>query len=263
MHRPPVWQMVKAVVEELGGRASYSEIKQRLWEHYPGTNSSTITCQTIACSVNSPSRVHYPENKVPRIANGPYDFLYWTGRGRVELYSPEKHGIWEVAKTEEGDLCVRQCQDGIEYPAAEQVASSVTEQDGAFAFESHLRDYLAKNLPNLDGAGSLSLFVSDDGRDGVEFQTDVGPIDILAKANNGDLYVFELKLGRGPDAALGQILRYMGWIKEHVAGDRGVYGVIVASDISTKLKYAATVVPSVSLMEYRLQIAMQPVALQR
>lgn len=105
----------------------------------------------------------------------------------------------------------------------------------------------------------LTLYRTDD-RDGVEFQTDIGPIDIFA-TNNGDFYVLELKLGRGPDATLGQILRYMGWVKEHLANEKKVYGIIVASDIGQKLRYAATQVLNVRLMEYNLKVDLQPVAL--
>ena len=129
-----------------------------------------------------------------------------------------------------------------------------------FALEAHLRDYLAKSLPRLPGDDvPLTLYRADD-RDGVEFQTDVGPIDILA-TGNGDFYVLELKLGRGPDVALGQVLRYMGWVKEHLAGEKNVFGVIVASDIGKKLRYAATQVPNVRLMEYDLKVDLRPVRL--
>ncbi|WAH56451.1 endonuclease NucS [Pseudomonas silvicola] len=129
-----------------------------------------------------------------------------------------------------------------------------------FALEAHLRDYLAKKLPRLPGHDvPLSLYRTDN-RDGVEFQTDVGPIDILA-TSGGDFYVLELKLGRGADAAMGQILRYMGWVKDHLAGGANVYGVIVASDIGQKLKYAPSQVPNVSLMEYDLTVSLRSVRL--
>lgn len=78
-----------------------------------------------------------------------------------------------------------------------------TETYSVFALEAHLCDYLTKSLPRLPGEDvSLTLYRADD-HDGVESQTDVGPIVILA-AGNGDFYVLELKLGHGPDAALGQ-----------------------------------------------------------
>jgi len=257
--RPPIWQLVREAMQDLGGEVLYSAIKQRVWSKYPDVNSSSLTCSIILCSVNHPSRIHYPENKKPRICTGQYDFLFNTGRGRVTAYDPDKHGQWEIAENN-GALAVRLLQEATtETPAAADLAE---EQGGIFALESHLRDYLAKNLPTFeDGGAPLKLFINADGRDGVEFQTDVGPIDILACGANGDLYVFELKLGRGPDAALGQILRYMGWVQQHLCKGKKVIGVVIASEITTKLKYAATQVPHVRLMEYELKVSLSPASL--
>jgi hypothetical protein len=81
--------MIKEAVENLGGMATYSEIKDYIRNKYGEVNESTINCQIIVCTVNHPSRIHYPENKKPRIANSRYDFLFSTGykyrRGEVEL----------------------------------------------------------------------------------------------------------------------------------------------------------------------------------
>lgn len=257
--RPPVWQLVCDAVKTLNGELAYSDIKKRIWETYPDVNSATITCTIICSSVNHPSRVHYPENKKPRICTSQYDFLFNTGRGKVISYDPDKHGRWEIAQTEQG-LKVGLFQEA----TSESETGDFPEDDqsGSFALEAHLRDYLARNLPALQDAGQLKLFVTSDARDGVEFQTDVGPIDILAVSSSGDFYVFELKLGRGADAALGQILRYMGWVNEHLCVERNVYGIVVASEISKKLKYAATQVPNVRLMEYELTIKLTSTKLE-
>lgn len=257
--RPPVWQLVNEATAAIGGEMTYAQIKQYVWSTHADVNPSTLTCQIIICSVNHPSRVHYPENKKPRISTGQYDFLYNVGRGRVVRYDPEVHGAWEIAE-KNGQLTVRTTQDSV----IDAVTPTEREDDqgSSFAYESHLRDYLARNLPVLNGGKvPLRQFVSDDGRDGVEFQTDVGPIDILARSADGDFYVFELKLGRGPDAALGQILRYMGWVKQHLCNGKNVYGVVIASDITTKLRYAATQVPHVQLMEYELSVELTPVSI--
>jgi hypothetical protein len=55
----------------------------------------------------------------------------------------------------------------------------------------------------------------------------------------------------------------MGWVKTHKAGDKKVSGVILASQITEKLKYAATQVPHVGLMEYRLAMSLKSVALEQ
>jgi hypothetical protein len=258
--RPPIWQLVKNAIRHFGREVTYSEIKQFVWAEHPDVNSSTLTCQIIVCSVNHPSRVHYPENKKPRLCTGQYDFLYNTARGRVVPYEPDSQGLWEIAMASDGTLVVRVAQEGTTEPKAS--AGTSDDSQSTFALESHLRDYLARNLPSLGDFGApLAVYTSEDGRDGVEFQTDVGPIDILATSPAGDFYVFELKLGRGADAALGQILRYMGWVDRHLSMEHKVFGVVLAADISEKLRYAATQVPQVQLMEYELCFAVKSVDL--
>ncbi|MCD6450253.1 MAG: hypothetical protein J7L34_07090, partial [Thermotogaceae bacterium] len=100
--------MIKETVENSGGRATYSEIKEYIKNKYGDVNENTINAQIIVCTVNHPSRIHYPKNKKARIANTKYDFLYNIGKGIVELYDPEKHGVWEIKKDEYGKLVVAQ-----------------------------------------------------------------------------------------------------------------------------------------------------------
>jgi len=254
--------MVKEAVQAMGGECTYPAIKAKIRSMYgDDVNDSSMTCSIISGAVNHPSRIHYNENKKPRIAETAYDYLFNTGRGKIVWYEPEKHGIWEIAKAGDEGLIVRLADSVGENPeSAVDAVEANAEAYSMFALEAHLRDYLAKSLPRLPGDDvPLTLYRADD-RDGVEFQTDVGPIDILA-TGNGDFYVLELKLGRGPDVALGQVLRYMGWVKEHLAGEKNVFGVIVASDIGKKLRYAATQVPNVRLMEYDLKVDLRPVRL--
>jgi hypothetical protein len=49
----------------------------------------------------------------------------------------------------------------------------------------------------------------------------------------------------------------MGWVGRHLATKHRVFGVVLAADISEKLRYAATQVPQVSLMEYELRFAVK------
>ncbi len=58
-----VWQMIKESVDSLGGNATYSQIKEYIRKKYGDVNESTITAQTVVCTVNHTSRIHYPENK--------------------------------------------------------------------------------------------------------------------------------------------------------------------------------------------------------
>jgi hypothetical protein len=130
----------------------------------------------------------------------------------------------------------------------------------AFALEGQLRDFIVANLSQIRISGSrLRLYTDSSGRDGVEYPTDVGQIDILTVDETGRFFVFELKLDRGPDRALGQLARYMGWIKVRLADNKEVRGVVVARSIDEKLRYGVCVMPNVSLLEYEVNFRLRDV----
>jgi len=54
----------------------------------------------------------------------------------------------------------------------------------------------------------------------------------------------------------------LGWVERHLANGKSVKGIIVASEIPKKLRYAVTQVPSVSLMEYAISFSIKPVTLE-
>ena len=129
--------------------------------------------------------------------------------------------------------------------------------EAEFTLEYQLRDFLAQNLEAIPVDGKqLSLYVDENDTDGVEYPTDVGRIDILAVDDAGDFVVFELKRARSPDRAIGQLSRYMGWVKHTIGKGKHVRGVIVAKAISHNLRYAATVILEVSLFEYEVSFAL-------
>jgi len=136
----------------------------------------------------------------------------------------------------------------------EDEAKSSEDAEAAFALEYQLRDFIAQNLGAIRINGlSLQLYVDPTGRDGVEFPSATGPIDILAVDDSGAFVVFELKRASSPDRAIGQLARYMGWVTQTVGKGQNVQGVIVARTISENLRYAASVIPNVSLFEYKVE----------
>ena len=132
------------------------------------------------------------------------------------------------------------------------------EAEPFFALEHQLRDFLAQNIATVPvGGRRLQLYVDPTGRDGIEYSTDVGFIDILAVDENGDFVVFELKRARTADRAIGQLTRYMGWLKHTIARERKVSGVIVAREIDQRLRFAASVIPEVVLLEYKVEFTLR------
>jgi restriction system protein len=94
---------------------------------------------------------------------------------------------------------------------------------------------------------------------GQQYPAGTWSIDFLAadkKAN--ELVVIELKRGQTSDATVGQVLRYMSWVRENVATEgQSVRGIIVASEIDDALRYAARGLPNVSVKTYTVTFSLQ------
>ena len=254
--RPPFWQLVKAAAEDLGGKTTNVAVRDWILERYPDANRNTIAAQITICTVNSPSRIHYPENQRPRTVDGTHrwDSLFRPERGKLELFDAERHGLWELDQREDGKLEVRQATDE---PVPDQGLGKEGEAGHAFAAEPHLRDYLVQHLDLIEDG--LQLFVDDEGNSGVEYRIPVGRIDILAVDAEGGFVVIELKVGRGPDAVCGQVMRYVSWVKRHLAQGRQVRGCIITHHISDKIRYGVADVPDVFLREYELSLVLHDV----
>jgi hypothetical protein len=167
--------------------------------------------------------------------------------------SPVLARFADEASGREPDAPVDTMTGAEEEPYLEELAS--------FALEAQLRDFMVTNISRVPIKGNrLRLYRDSSGRSGREYPTAVGPIDILAVDKDGNFYVFELKLDRGPDRVLGQLARYMGWVKATLAKDAEVYGVIVARSIDEKLRYAAGIVSTVTLLEYQVDFRVREVS---
>lgn len=267
----PNWRLVLEAINALNGVASIPEIEAYFRENFPQKNAKNVRADATAITVNANSRIHYSAGKQPRRTDSEnqYDRLFRRSDGHYECYSPEKHGIWEITRSMQGNLSVQLVsesdpEDTATNEQALENGSLGTDAESnpsraRFAMESHLRDYLAQNLKHIQGLpAQLDLFMDDSGVPGVEYRTDVGFIDILAKGTDGAFYVIELKLARGSDPVVGQILRYMGWIRANLSQGHPVYGVIIASGASDKLKYAVSeVAEKLFLMEYELSVSLR------
>lgn len=122
-----------------------------------------------------------------------------------------------------------------------------------FGMESHLEDFLIANWNKTIFGNKYELIYDEGDLTSQQYQTAIGPIDILAKSKNGEEYlVIELKKGRTSDAVVGQILRYIAWIKENLTNGKTVKGVVVVLDLDEKLKYALKELKDITLYIYQV-----------
>jgi len=207
--------------------------------NYPKIKSSTISAHLIKMSTNAKSRIHYNVNPA-----GEDDLFYQIDGKRFRLYDPQKDPVPiyekndEPSDFDEGD---------------DQELDTPTE----FAYERDLKNFLAKNLHLL--APKMKLYEDED-ITGIEFPVGGRFIDILAVDENNDYVVIELKVSRGYDRVIGQLLRYMAWIEKNLAvSDQRVSGIIVAREISEDLLLATSKISDVNLFEYELSVNLQKI----
>ena len=134
----------------------------------------------------------------------------------------------------------------------------MTPRSPARPSRSRKQRYLADNLQLIEPG--LTLFQDED-ITGFEYPAGGGRrIDILAKDKSGNFVVLELKVEKGYDRVVGQLLRYLNWVRKELAepGQR-VRGIIVCRTMSEDLVLACASTKEVELYEYRLQVTVSKV----
>lgn len=179
------------------------------------------------------------------------------------LFEEFADSYWPAAKTPWGERKAAfwqrlksRYEDNLAGVGGQEDEEEEVDEDQAFAAETDLRDFLANNLERVEAG--LKLF-RDGERTGVEYSIDEGRIDILAIDKQGRFVVFELKVARGRNKALGQLLYYMGWA-DKTLGKGPCRGIVIAKEISDDLAIAAKRVEGVSLYRYRLSVSVEKIS---
>jgi endonuclease len=215
--------------------------------HYPNIKPVTVGLHVGGMAVNAQVRRSNP-NIQP---NKGWDLFYKIADGQFRLWDKDKDPPPKYQKDFLTPTIVDDPQESEENNDDEGVTGSPE-----FAYEQHLQQYLVKNLSSIEAG--LHLY-EDEGLTGVEYPVGGRYIDILALDAQGNYVVIELKVSRGYDRTIGQLLRYMGWIKKNLADGKNVRGIIVASDITEDLRLAASQLQDVKLLEYEISFSLKPV----
>ena len=148
-------------------------------EHYPKVKEGTVAAHLLRFSTNSRSRLHYS----PRPGE---DILFQIDSARFRLYDSATDPSPIHAKLE------------ATAPSSGADAEEVPPTPSEFAYESDLRDFLAKHLSIIEPG--LQLY-EEEGIKGVEFPVGGRFVDILGVDAQNRLVVTELKVPRGTTAS--------------------------------------------------------------
>jgi hypothetical protein len=147
------------------------------------------------------------------------------------------------------------CQDAEEIISLGEGQETV---EPSFALEKHLEDFIVKNWNSTDLGKDYDIYEEDGEVVGKQYQTETGPLDILAiSKDKKEFLVIELKKGRASDQVIGQLKRYMGYIKSKLAvNDEIVKGCIIALKEDSNLKYALMASPDVEFYKYQVNFSL-------
>ena len=127
-----------------------------------------------------------------------------------------------------------------------QKASSVKENSFAFENEEELQTYLEINWDKTPLGPEWELKKS-------KYNTqEIGVIDLLAHHRKDSRWlVIELKKDQSSDETIGQLLRYMGYIKCKIASpDEKVEGLIISRSVDNQILYALVCTSNIKFQRY-------------
>jgi endonuclease len=257
IYEKPTRALLKDMLKDLGLKPGQvfttSRAIQWFAEHYPKLKAGSIRAHLVQASCNDRSRLHHPAT------NESDDLLTKVASGQFRLYEPGKDPA-PIHELIEGDVAREEAL--AEEPEDEQVEGVGEPLPGSsqFLLEKDLQNYLSRNLEVIEPG--LRLYVDEsEAITGLEVEAGGRRIDILAIDRNNGLVVLELKVSKGYDRVVGQLLRYVNWVRKELA-DPGqkVRGMILCRNMTEDLRLACAGVPNIELFEYQLSVTVKQVA---
>ena len=232
------------------------EKKLITWYGKPNAHSGQKLIQKI---INKEITPHF----FARWDNNP-EFIY-LGIGKVIRYQDGVSIPGDDRKTIEFHLTVDDIGEIFKGTPLKQVDELISEetalpssnlQMSSFALEKTLEEYIVQNWSSTIFAENYNFIER-------QYQTNTGPLDILARSKDENEYlVIELKRDLASDVVVGQTLRYMGFIKSNLAeNNEAVKGCIVANKADRGLKNALSAIDSIDLYEYSIEFTMNKISI--
>lgn len=149
----------------------------------------------------------------------------------------------------------------LQRPSANQFPKApILNTEQRFGLERRHHDFLRDNWNKTELGKEWELY-SEQGEPeaGYDYPTDIGRIDLLTKHRREPRRLMvELKRAQSSNDTVGQVLRYMGWVRKHLAasGD-DVEGLILAHEADESLRYAISEVPKIKFLIYEVSFRLR------
>jgi RecB family endonuclease NucS len=167
-------------------------------------------------------------------------------------------------KDTSSDVASPDVEIDLEEPAEAPAASSASASSSRSGSAGHtltpdpaaIRRLLTEEPELLES--KLSVLADKKGNPiGMDYTTDVGDIDLLARDAGGSLVVVMVAKGDAGSDMIGEILQRIGWVRKHLAKVKeGVRGVVLMESAPEDLAYtAAAVADTVSFKTYKMSLS--------
>jgi hypothetical protein len=140
-----------------------------------------------------------------------------------------------------------------------QPAQENLESAAEFALETHLEEFMDQNWESIDFGIKLARYETEE-QSGRQFPAGPWSIDFLCtEVGSGSFVVVELKRGKTSDSTVGQVLRYMSWVRKNLAKEgQKVKGIIIAKEVDEALSYAVRDLNDVRVSTYSVDFKLSP-----
>lgn len=240
----PVRELMRDAARQLRSPTTANDIITWFAREYPLVKRTTVAAHITGLTANDRNRRHFSVSRYEPI-------FVRAADGSLGLYDPDTDLDDEETGTDDGGI------DDTHDPENEPALTSATAE---FVLETHLEEFLLGNWNTVSWGRPLKIWQSVDGTSGHQLSTPVGRLDLLCiDTSTNDFVVVELKRGHSADRVVGQVARYMGWVRTHLAAaGQGVEGIVVAHEHDDRLRYAAAALPGLTILTYTVSFHLTP-----
>jgi len=255
IYRLPVWglfiEFADEVLKEPSDKFAKRSAMNWFQERYPLIKPGTVNAHLRLMATNRAGRLHH--NVKPH-----HNVFYYSGNGEYRRYNPENDPRPIMSESDRKSHMITTLGKSTE-TTPENDATQSGSGDSEFASERDLQNYLVKDLGGRLEKG-LKLYEEDGVPLGYEYPAGKRRIDILAVDSDDNLVAIELKVSRGHEKVVGQLLYYLGWIENNLAKDnQKVRGIVIAKEITDEIRVACSRDAAISLYDYSMHFSLQKI----